>query len=53
MFCRTLRAPSTRASSAAIRACWLAREDRYSEQRESLRREEKPLRKIEMNYIGG
>ncbi len=38
---------------ARIRACWLAREDRYSEQREALRREEKPLRKIEMNYIGG
>ncbi len=36
-----------------IRNTWLARGDRYSEQRAGLRADEHPLRKIEMYYIGG
>jgi len=35
-----------------IRGVWGARADRYSELRQKLRNEQ-PLRKIEMNYIGG
>jgi cyclic pyranopterin phosphate synthase len=38
---------------ALVRAAWTGREDRYSELRESLRRSEQPLQKIEMHYIGG
>jgi cyclic pyranopterin phosphate synthase len=38
---------------ALLTAAWTAREDRYSEQREALRRGEQPLHKIEMHYIGG
>ncbi|MDP9012727.1 MAG: GTP 3',8-cyclase MoaA [Pseudomonadota bacterium] len=37
----------------AIRGKWLGRTDRYSEQREELRRTEPTLKKIEMYYIGG
>jgi cyclic pyranopterin phosphate synthase len=36
-----------------LRTAWTGRDDRYSEQREALRRREQPLRKIEMHYIGG
>ena len=36
-----------------VRSAWNAREDRYSEMREALRRSEQPLQKIEMHYIGG
>jgi len=36
-----------------IRAVWLARADRYSEQRASLRRASHEERKVEMFYIGG
>lgn len=36
-----------------VRSAWNGREDRYSELRESLRRSEHPLQKIEMHYIGG
>jgi cyclic pyranopterin phosphate synthase len=36
-----------------IRGKWLGRTDRYSEQREELRRTEPSLKKIEMYYIGG
>ncbi len=36
-----------------MRSAWDLREDRYSEQREALRRREQPLHKIEMHYIGG
>jgi cyclic pyranopterin phosphate synthase len=36
-----------------IRTTWQRREDRYSELRNSLRRNEQPLHKIEMFYIGG
>jgi cyclic pyranopterin phosphate synthase len=36
-----------------LRSTWTRREDRYSEQREALRRGEQPLHKIEMHYIGG
>jgi GTP 3',8-cyclase len=36
-----------------IRAVWLARADRYSEQRASLRRASHDERKVEMFYIGG
>jgi cyclic pyranopterin phosphate synthase len=36
-----------------LRAAWVGREDRYSEQRDELRRREQPLHKIEMHYIGG
>ncbi|HSN73296.1 MAG TPA: GTP 3',8-cyclase MoaA [Steroidobacteraceae bacterium] len=36
-----------------LRDTWTRRIDRYSEQRAELRRSEKPLRKIEMYYIGG
>jgi cyclic pyranopterin phosphate synthase len=39
--------------TALLAAAWTAREDRYSEQREALRRHEQPLHKIEMHYIGG
>ncbi len=36
-----------------LRTAWRGREDRYSEQRDALRRSEQPLHKIEMHYIGG
>jgi cyclic pyranopterin phosphate synthase len=36
-----------------IRAAWLRRADRYSEQRDELRRGEHAAKKIEMYYIGG
>ena len=36
-----------------VRAAWTGREDRYSELRDALRRNEQPLQKIEMHYIGG
>jgi cyclic pyranopterin phosphate synthase len=36
-----------------LRNVWRNREDRYSEQRQALRAQEQPLRKIEMHYIGG
>jgi cyclic pyranopterin phosphate synthase len=36
-----------------LRSAWTGRTDRYSEQREALRRGEQPLQKIEMHYIGG
>ncbi len=36
-----------------IRATWMARQDRYSELRDRLRREDPEHRKIEMYYIGG
>jgi cyclic pyranopterin phosphate synthase len=36
-----------------LRTAWSGRTDRYSEQREALRRGEQPLQKIEMHYIGG
>jgi cyclic pyranopterin phosphate synthase len=36
-----------------MRAVWLARADRYSEQRASLRRAPHDERKVEMFYIGG
>jgi len=36
-----------------IRATWLRRADRYSEQRDELRRGEHAAKKIEMYYIGG
>jgi len=36
-----------------LRTAWSGREDRYSEQRDALRRSEQPLHKIEMHYIGG
>lgn len=36
-----------------IRGVWIGRTDRYSEQREELRRAEPETKKIEMNYIGG
>ena len=36
-----------------LRGAWREREDRYSEQRQALRAQEHPLRKIEMHYIGG
>jgi len=36
-----------------IRATWLLRADRYSEQRDELRRSEHAAKKIEMYYIGG
>jgi cyclic pyranopterin phosphate synthase len=53
-----LRAPlragaSDDALTALLRAAWTGRDDRYSEQREALRRGEQPLHKIEMHYIGG
>jgi len=38
---------------ALLAAAWTRRDDRYSEQREALRRREQPLHKIEMHYIGG
>ena len=39
--------------ASLLRAAWAGRTDRYSEQREELRRLEQPLPKIEMHYIGG
>jgi cyclic pyranopterin phosphate synthase len=39
--------------SDLLRSAWERREDRYSEQREELRRREQPIHKIEMHYIGG
>jgi cyclic pyranopterin phosphate synthase len=36
-----------------IRAVWAGRQDRYSEQRASLRNLSPDLHKVEMNYIGG
>jgi cyclic pyranopterin phosphate synthase len=39
--------------TALLVAAWTGREDRYSEQRDALRRREQPLPKIEMHYIGG
>jgi len=49
-----LRTGATDAELAELlRAAWIRREDRYSEQREALRRNEHPLHKIEMHYIGG
>ena len=36
-----------------LRTAWTGRADRYSEQREALRRGEHPLQKIEMHDIGG
>jgi cyclic pyranopterin phosphate synthase len=49
-----LRAGATDVELAELlRAAWTRREDRYSEQREALRRREHPLQKIEMHYIGG
>ncbi len=36
-----------------LRGAWRERADRYSEQRQALRAQEHPLRKIEMHYIGG
>jgi len=36
-----------------IRATWMGRQDRYSELRERLRRDDPEHRKIEMYYIGG
>jgi cyclic pyranopterin phosphate synthase len=36
-----------------LRAAWTARDDRYSEQRDALRRRGQPVHKIEMHYIGG
>jgi cyclic pyranopterin phosphate synthase len=49
-----LRAGATDTELAALlRDAWTRRADRYSEQREALRRREHPLRKIEMHYIGG
>jgi cyclic pyranopterin phosphate synthase len=36
-----------------LRGAWRNRDDRYSEQRQELRAQEHPLRKIEMHYIGG
>jgi cyclic pyranopterin phosphate synthase len=36
-----------------LRAAWSGRDDRYSERRDALRRQEHPLHKIEMHYIGG
>jgi cyclic pyranopterin phosphate synthase len=36
-----------------IRRAWSGRDDRYSELRDVLRRQEHPLHKIEMHYIGG
>lgn len=44
---------SDEALADIIRNTWLQREDRYSELRSSLRARERPLRKIEMYYIGG
>jgi cyclic pyranopterin phosphate synthase len=39
--------------TALLHGAWTSREDRYSEQREALRKGEQPLHKIEMHYIGG
>ena len=36
-----------------VRGAWLRRADRYSEQRDELRRSAHPAKKIEMYYIGG
>ncbi len=53
-----LRAPLRAGASDAellqmVRDAWLGRTDRYSELRGQLRREEHPVKKIEMYYIGG
>jgi cyclic pyranopterin phosphate synthase len=39
--------------SKQVRAAWVRRADRYSEQRDELRRSEHGAKKIEMYYIGG
>jgi cyclic pyranopterin phosphate synthase len=53
-----LRAPLRAGASDSelldlLRTAWRQRRDRYSELRQELRASEHPLRKIEMNYIGG
>jgi cyclic pyranopterin phosphate synthase len=49
-----LRAGATDAELLAMmREAWSARDDRYSELRQELRRGEAPLVKVEMHYIGG
>ncbi len=53
-----LRAPLRAGASdedlvGLVRGAWAQRGDRYSELREQLRRQEQPLHKIEMHYIGG
>ena len=49
-----LRAGATDTELAALlRDAWTRRDDRYSEQREAVRRGEHPPQKIEMHYIGG
>jgi cyclic pyranopterin phosphate synthase len=49
-----LRAGATDDELAAIlRRTWFERDDRYSDLREARRAEERPLRKVEMHYIGG
>jgi cyclic pyranopterin phosphate synthase len=53
-----LRAPLRAGASDAdllqlIRGAWNGRTDRYSEQREEMRRTQSGTKKIEMNYIGG
>jgi cyclic pyranopterin phosphate synthase len=49
-----LRSGATDAELAALlRTAWTRRTDRYSEQREALRRRGQPLTRIEMHYIGG
>ncbi|HWJ06982.1 MAG TPA: hypothetical protein VNS57_14470, partial [Steroidobacteraceae bacterium] len=49
-----LRAGATDAELLDLmRSAWAQRADRYSELRSDLRLQEAPLRKVEMNYIGG
>jgi cyclic pyranopterin phosphate synthase len=49
-----LRAGATDAELLDLmRSAWVQRADRYSELRSDLRLQESPLRKVEMNYIGG
>jgi len=49
-----LRAGATDAElGSLLRDAWSRRDDRYSEQREAVRRGEHPPQKIEMHYIGG
>jgi GTP 3',8-cyclase len=53
-----LRAPLRNGAGDAellriVRGAWLGRADRYSEQREELRRNSPEPKKIEMYYIGG
>jgi cyclic pyranopterin phosphate synthase len=49
-----LRAGATDEELASLlRDAWSRRDDRYSEQREAVRRGERPPHKIEMHYIGG